>query len=412
MSEEQHKIPKEPGLDHTLELLKEGYHFIVNRANKFDSRVIQTRLLGEKAICLIGKEEAELFYDNSRFFRQEVAPSIVQKTLLGVGGVQGLDGEEHRHRKAMFMAFMTEASLEEVQSLAKKEWKRLLENSNDEIKIYDAAQIVLTRVALRWTGVPFKNDEAEDWASSLSPLFEMASNIGPKHLKSRWSRVQLENKIEGLVKKIRDDSIRVDQTKALYHFSWHKDINGELLDPHVVAVEVLNLLRPIVAISVYVDLTLFAVYEHPEEADYARQSHDNLQHFIQEVRRYYPFFPAAIARVKKDFTWKGYQFKENTMTLLDLYGTNHDPNIWKKPHEFNPSRFKDWEGSPFDFIPQGGGEFDMGHRCAGEWITIDIMRVTLDYFLNDVEYVFPDQKSGFDMNDIPPISGVTLKIRG
>src|SRR5699024_11932535 len=37
------------------------------------------------------------------------------------------------------------------------------------------------------------------------------------------------------------------------------------------------------------------------------------------------------ARVKSDFTWKGYQFKKETLTLLDLYGTNHDPEIWDNP---------------------------------------------------------------------------------
>ncbi|WP_026065160.1 hypothetical protein [Amphibacillus jilinensis] len=34
-------------------------------------------------------------------------------------------------------------------------------------------------------------------------------------------------------------------------------------------------------------------------------------------------------RIKPDFVWKGYEFKEGTLTLLDFYGTNHDPNIWK-----------------------------------------------------------------------------------
>jgi hypothetical protein len=51
--------------------------------------------------------------------------------------------------------------------------------------------------------------------------------------------------------------------------------------------------------------------------------------FVQEVRRFYPFFPFVAAVVKKDFTWKGFEFKEGTLTFLDLYGTNHDPEVWE-----------------------------------------------------------------------------------
>lgn len=33
-------------------------------------------------------------------------PGRIQKTLLGEGGVQGLDGAAHQHRKKMFMSLM------------------------------------------------------------------------------------------------------------------------------------------------------------------------------------------------------------------------------------------------------------------------------------------------------------------
>ncbi|RPF50094.1 cytochrome P450 [Aquisalibacillus elongatus] len=411
MNHSHQKVPKEIGLDHSLELLKEGYYFIMNRSEKFDSRVVQTRLLGEKTYCLIGQEAAELFYDTDKFFRKEAAPVVAQKTLLGMGGVQGLDGDEHRHRKAMFMSLMTKESLKEIQSIVKEEWTRYLEAHEKEVKVFEAAKLVLARTALRWTGVPSHEHDADDWASKLSPLFEMASKVGPKHLKSRWSRVQLESRLEKLVKQVRNRSLDVERHRAFYHVVWHRDENGELLDPHIVAVEILNLLRPIVAIAVYLDFIFLAINDYPKEAELAKQGYDERHRFIQEVRRYYPFFPFAIARVKKDFMWKGYTFKKNTMTLLDLYGTNHDPELWDEPHQFMPKRFEKWEGNPFDFIPQGGGEFDIGHRCAGEWLTVDIMQVTLDYFLNHVNYELPKQKPDYRMNDIPPIPGMKIYIK-
>ncbi|WP_279401661.1 hypothetical protein [Piscibacillus salipiscarius] len=251
----QRKIPKETGWDHSIELLREGYYFILNRTGKFDSRVVLTRILGAKTICMVGKKEAELFYDTDKFYREEAAPTSAQKTILGQGGVQGLDGEEHRHRKAMFMSLMTKEALNEIQQLTKEEWQSYINKETDEVEIYEAAKVVLTRIALRWTGVPYKEEEVQYWASNLSPLFEYASKIGPKNIKSRWSRQKLESKLEDLIQKVRKERINVDRSRAFYQFSMHKDLNGELLDQHIAAVELLNLIRPLVAIAVYINFT-------------------------------------------------------------------------------------------------------------------------------------------------------------
>ncbi|WP_338015937.1 cytochrome P450 [Halalkalibacillus sediminis] len=280
------------------------------------------------------------------------------------------------------------------------------------MNVYDEAKMVLSRVAVKWTGVPIKEDEIEQWTEELSDLFEKASSVGPKHWKARRSRSKAEDWIEGLVEKVRAGTVDVPKDRALYQFAWHRDLNGDLLDKHVVAVELLNLLRPIVAVSVYIDFTVLALQQFPEEKEKLRSSDENkLQNFIQEVRRYYPFFPSTAARVKKDFTWNGYEFKENTLTLLDLYGTNHDPAIWESPDQFVPERFAEWNGNPFNFIPQGGGEFGVGHRCAGEWITIEILKETVHIFVNKITFEFPDQNISYSMNDIPslPESKVVLK---
>lgn len=65
------------------------------------------------------------------------------------------------------------------------------------------------------------------------------------------------------------------------------------------------------------------------------------------------------------------------MAFLDIYGANRDPAVWDRPEEFAPERFEDWSESASDFIPQGGNDFDTGHRCAGEHITIEIMKLAV-----------------------------------
>lgn len=79
-----------------------------------------------------------------------------------------------------------------------------------------------------------------------------------------------------------------------------------------------------------------------------------------------------------------------------------------KPEEFMPERFEGWQQTPFNFIPQGGGSYDFGHRCAGEFITIVMMRKTLDFLVNHLEYDVPEQD--FDFNDIPAVPNDKVKV--
>jgi fatty-acid peroxygenase len=400
------QFPKEEGLDHSLDLLKEGYLFITNRSTAFQSDIFETRLLGQRAICMRGEEAASLFYDGEKFKREGASPNRIQKTLLGKHGVQSLDKEAHHHRKAMFMSLMTPAALQRMRALMKKEWEDAAKQfaQEKEIVLYEEAKKLLCKAACRWAGVPLKDKHLEETSNSLGLLFETPAVLGPKHWQGRHARTKLEKWIQELVIEVRNGKLHPPEDQALAIISRHRQLDGELLDPEVAAVEILNILRPIVAVSVYICFTALAVFQHPDKADKLKDNNEKrLQNFVQEVRRFYPFFPFAPARVKEDFTWNGYTFEKDTLTLLDLYGTNHHPKLWENPALFQPERFVDWKGSPFSFIPQGGGDHDFGHRCAGEWITIEIMKETLDFLVNKISFTVPDQDLSYRFNDIPAL---------
>ena len=89
--------------------------------------------------------------------------------------------------------------------------------------------------------------------------------------------------------------------------------------------------------------------------------------------------------------------------LLDLYGTNHDPRTWHDPETFRPERFLDWGGSPFDFIPQGGGDHHHGHRCPGEWIAIELMKVAADFLARRIVYDVPEQDLRINYSRLPAL---------
>ena len=243
-------------------------------------------------------------------------------------------------------------------------------------------------------------------------MFESAGAIGPKHWMGRNARNNAEKWMKELIGKVRQGNVTPPENTALYRFAWHRELDGNLLDIEIATVEVINILRPIVAIAIFINFIALAVHHYPEEKEKLQSGDDKYaEMFIQEVRRYYPFFPFVVALVKSDFTWKGYQFEKDTLTLLDLYGTNHDPKIWDNPDVFNPSRFLNWQESPFSFIPQGGGDYFGGHRCAGEWVTIEVMKASLDFLVNQITYEFPDQDLSYNMVDIPSIPHSKIEIK-
>lgn len=45
----------------------------------------------------------------------------------------------------------------------------------------------------------------------------------------------------------------------------------------------------------------------------------------------------------------------------------------------------------------------MGHRCAGEWVTIEMMKVSLDFLVNRMEYDLPEQDLSYSMVNMPSI---------
>lgn len=408
------EMPKDGNLDHTLNLLKEGYYFIINRKKELNTNIFETVLLGEKTYCLTGSEGAEIFYDSKLFKRNGAAPKRVKKTLFGENGVQGLDGEAHWNRKHMFMQLMDKRAMQEINALVSKHWHRYFNNKaiHTQINMYEASKYVFFKTACEWVGVTVKKSEEKKRISQLSNLFESPAAIGLKHWKGRVSRSTANHWIEKIVQDIRLGNLIIDKDKALYKFTWHKDINNELLETKVVAVEILNLLRPMVAVAVWVTNIGVGMHQFPQSAkDLQNGDNKKIEMFIQEVRRYYPFFPFLVARVKKDFEYNDFELKKDTLTLLDLYGTNRDPQSWTNPDQFIPERFANWEQTPFSFVPQGGGSHDFGHRCAGEFVTMEMLKSTMNILINDITYNVPKQNFELDFNHIPtiPKDGFTIE---
>jgi fatty-acid peroxygenase len=407
------RIPRDESFDSTPALIRDPYEFIRKGCRRHGSDLFETRLLLQRTICMSGPEAARLFYDQDRFVRRGAMPERIRRTLLGRGGVQGLDGEAHRHRKRMFMSLMTPERIAQLGQLTAEGLRTDAARwaATDRLVLYDALQEVLTRAVCTWSGVPLMEADVARRARDLTLMFDAAGAVGPRHWQSRLARWRAEGWIGNLVRQVRSGSLDVPEQSPLHIVALHRDLDGGLLRPRIAAVELLNLLRPTVAISVFITFIAHALHRYPE----CRQRLESgdpgyTELFVQELRRFYPFFPAVAARVRHDFEWRGYQFPRGRRVVLDLYGTDHDPRSWDAPEQFRPERFRGWDGNPFDFIPQGGGDHYLGHRCAGEWITIELMKVATGFLAGHVAYDVPGQDLRIDMSRLPalPRSGFVI----
>ena len=390
-------------MESSIGILLKGYPMFLEKFRKQQTDVIETTLLLQKTYVIKGKEAAKLFYDQNLFIRKKATPKRFQKTLFGEGGVQGLDGDQHRHRKALFMQYMNAESLDKIESIFTRHWMQALNGweTKNKIVLFDEAEKILMQTACEWTGVPLPEETIDLHTNQMSDMIDASGGVGWRHYKGRIARTKAEKWIEQLIDEIRSGKTTVSKNSILYGFTFHKTLKNKLLPSRIAAVEIINLLRPIVAIARYIVFGAHALHENPDYVTRLQSNKKMIHWFVQEVRRHYPFFPFIAAKTVKTFTWNDVQFKSNKKVLLDLYATNHDESLWNEPGRFYPERFANHKENPYDLIPQGGGDFNNNHRCAGEWITIRLIEKSLCLLVSRMAYRVPPQDLSIALNRIP-----------
>ncbi|MGL5794395.1 MAG: hypothetical protein ACRC06_08285 [Waterburya sp.] len=222
------QIPEERSLDSTLALLSDGYQFISKRCQRYQSDIFQTRLLLKKTICFKGEEAAKIFYDPENFIRKNAAPKRLKKTLFNQDGIQGLDGDRHRHRKQMFMSLMSEERIEQLADLTKEQWHIYGQkwSKMKRIVLLTEAQAVLCRTICAWAGVPLQESKVEQRTNQLEAMIDSSGAVGLKHWQGRKSRQQAETWIEGIIEQVRNEQLDIPEDSAAYVIARYRDLDG------------------------------------------------------------------------------------------------------------------------------------------------------------------------------------------
>ncbi len=397
-------------LTDVTERLDEGYLLLSELRKEANASVVKARLLNKEVIAIYGKEAAKKFYDPRNFKREGAMPKIVLKTLFGENGVQTLDGQAHEHRKTIFMDLMTPKRMEEYHRILDKNLTQKLDRQQGQFELFDLAKDVLFRSICEWAGIDLSQltkKEVDQLAEYQISMISSAVTNPATHIKGIDNRKKSEKWAQSLIENARINPVAGKEDVALYAFAKATDDHGELLPIDVAAVELLNVIRPTVALTVWIALMGHALFSRPDIYQRLHAEFDQLQDsFIQEMRRYYPFFPMLPAFAIQDVEVDGYLIPKDSWVVLDLYGTNHDDRMIETPEVFRISRYLGKEkhisyDEEYEMIAQGGGKFKTMHRCAGEWITLHTLRVFSDQLVNKYQFSIPEQDWSIPMNQFP-----------
>lgn len=400
------QIPRIEGIDNTLALMRQGYGFISSHCDRLGVDGFRTRLMGREAVCLRGPEAAALLYGRSGLTRVGAMPTTVLRLLQDKGSVQQLEGDEHRKRKAMFIRLVMDPA--RVQSLVKGfecAWQRDLRPGSD-ITVLDHANAALTRAVCNWAGLQLSEGDLARMTRTLFRMSDRTGHFGPGTWATLLARRRVERMLTRTFTAVRAGRLNPSSESALAVMSE--------LPPKTAAVELLNILRPVVAVGRYIAFAALALHDHPMWCALFRQGNtDYLDDFCEEVRRISPFFPFTAAIATEELVWQGATLPTGSWLLLDIHGTNRDPKLFPAPERFRPERMLDWKAQDDCFIPQGAGKVERSHRCPGEAVTVALMTSAVRMLCCDMDYELPPQDLSVAMNRIPaqPASGVRIRVQ-
>lgn len=352
---------------------------------------------------LRGAGAAEFFYGADRFTRVGAMPRSVLHSLQDEGSVQTLDGDAHRRRRGMFLDVLGETRREELARLVSEEWTTRWEESqraSKPLSLIHASGQALTDGALRWLGIECTPEERRRLADELLAMIDGAGSFGPRNWSGRLLRLRTERWARELVRFRRTNGSETTGS-PFDRILQHRE-DDRPLDERTAATELLNLLRPIVAVSRFVGFAGLALHRHPFWRERVAGDDRLLLPFTEEVRRTAPFFPAIGGRAIGEQSWRGLTFAPGDWVLVDFFATHRDARRWNDPDRFDPGRFVPHPVQ--GLIPQGAGPMTNGHRCPGEPATIDLLAVFVRA-LAHAEWSVPRQDLRVDLRRLPALPG-------
>jgi fatty-acid peroxygenase len=360
-------LPRLPG-DRSVQLIADAYRFVGRHADAFGTDGFRTRVMGQRVTCIRGASAARFFYEGQRFTRKGAVPLTVRHLLQDDGSVQTLDATPHLHRKQQFLDVLWTAEQQRMATVFDEVWaERAGARAGEPVDVLTESVRLLGGTVLRWAGVPLETDDPDTVTDELHMMVRNAGRFGVRNSLARKRRMLTEHRARRWIERARAGE--GEPGTPLGRVAAWTDEQGEALPAKIAAIELLNLLRPTVAVAEFFVYAALVLAVRPATRALVLERPGYARALATEVRRRAPFFPVIAGRATADLEWQGQTFAPHDWVMLDLYGTNHDARLWPEPRRFRPERFLDEGASPLHVVAQGAGEYGPDHRCPGEPLT-------------------------------------------
>jgi fatty-acid peroxygenase len=399
--------------DRTATLVRTGYHFSGwLRARTMVSPGTMLRLLGRRSLVVRGRDGVELFYDTQRVRRGSATPGPIARTIFGQDAVHTLDDAAHHHRKQLFLEVTGPDLVADLADRVEDKWGRELEGwlRRRSGTVLPAAVAVFGEAVQEWAGADDVPAVMQRRSKDLGLIVDGFASPSPAWLRARRARRRADAWAARVITEVRRGRRRPERRTAAWVMAHATDPDGNLLPTRTAAVELLNVLRPTVAVAYLAAFATLELEANPDLADRCATGDPvAIEKFCQEVRRMSPFVPMLAGRSRCPFSWRGHEVQEGDRVLLDVYGTDTDPAAWSDASTFDPDRFRSDAADRPDFIPQGGGRVETGHRCPGEGIAMALLRTVVPSLARLDWSIHPDDRV-FSLRRVParPPGGVRL----
>jgi cytochrome P450 len=188
---------------------------------------------------------------------------------------------------------MGEASLERLARVSAAAWREAVRRGEraGRMVVLDEAQRVLARAACAWAGVPLPARDAARRARDLVATLDASGGVGRRWWRATLARGRAERWIERWVRAVRSGAAAASGERALGLVAGLRGPDGALLPARAAAIELLDQLRPTVAVSWSVASAALALARSPEAR--ARLAAEGVggeyaDRFVEEVRRRSP----------------------------------------------------------------------------------------------------------------------------
>src|SRR5699024_2053051 len=250
---------------------REGYQFVGRRCDARGVDGFVARLRGRDTLCVRGTDGAELAYGEGRVTRAGAIPAAVRHLLQDDDSVQGLDGAAHQRRRDLFLEVLGPTDTARVVDLVRDRWACAVRDWPIGVtkSLGEVMDRVLAGAALEWTGLPHDRGTVTRLTGELASMVDHAGLLdGPSvgslagNWRARARRRGTERWVEEQVRALRDRP-PAEMTGPAVRVALHRE-GGAALDTATAAVELINLLRPVVAICRFVVFTAMALARHPQ----------------------------------------------------------------------------------------------------------------------------------------------------